>query len=202
MKRIFNLFPVLYKKFLGYLARSKLSYFWNDGSLTLLGLKIQILIAFCLSWYIPQISLLFLSVALVMRGIPTSWVTCSAYADGSSFFFFVYVYMGISVYYGSSQALRILVWLSGLAVFFFMILTAFLGYGLSWGRMFYWVLAVIISLITVVVFFGNISLSIRWGVFGLCQQTLTRFYSFHVFLVSVFRIFFYRFKNVDNNVNR
>ena len=187
MKRIFTFFPFLYKSSLGYLAPSNLSYFWNFGSLALFALALQLVTGLCLSWwYIPHIDLAFSSVEFIMREVLNGWMIRYAHANGASFFFLcVYIHMARSLYYGSYQSPRVLVWLSGLAIFFLMILTAFLGYVLPWGQMSYWAATVITSLTTVVPFLGNIILSLIWGGFGLGQQTLTRFYSFHFVLPFV-----------------
>jgi ubiquinol-cytochrome c reductase cytochrome b subunit len=63
-----------------------------------------------------------------------------------------------------------------------MILTAFLGYVLPWGQMSFWAATVITSLATVIPVIGDVILMTIWGGFGIGQQTLTRFYSFHFLL--------------------
>ena len=100
MKQIFNLFIIRYQKFLGYLAPSKLNYFWNLCSLAFCGLRITKLIAFCLSWYKPQIDLFFLSLAFKMHEMHTCCMMRCAHTNGVSFLFLlVCVHMGISLYY-------------------------------------------------------------------------------------------------------
>jgi quinol-cytochrome oxidoreductase complex cytochrome b subunit len=68
----------------------------------------------------------------------------------------------------------------------------------------YWAATVITSLTTVVPFIGNIILSLIWGGFGLGQQTLTRFYSFHfvlpfvlLFLIAVHLLFLHETGSSD-----
>jgi quinol-cytochrome oxidoreductase complex cytochrome b subunit len=54
--------------------------------------------------------------------------------------------MGRGFYYGSFAFPRQLLWCSGVLIWFFMVMTAFMGYVLPWGQMSYWAAMVITSL--------------------------------------------------------
>jgi len=71
------------------------------------------------------------------------------------FFFVVYLHIARSLFYGSYQQPRVLVWLSGLCIYVLMILTAFLGYVLPWGQMSFWAATVITNLASAVPIFGD-----------------------------------------------
>lgn len=76
-----------------------------------------------------------------------------------------------------------------------MILTAFSGYVLPWGQMSFWAATVITSLAGIIPFIGDSVIMLTWGGFGIGQQTLTRFYSFHFLLpfILVFLVFVHLF---------
>jgi len=166
------------------LTPSNLSYFWNFGSLALFFLAVQIITGFCLSWYyISHIDMAFFSVEFIMREVNNGWLIRYLHANGASFFFLVvYLHIARSLFYGSYQRPRMFVWFTGFIIYILMILTAFLGYVLPWGQMSFWAATVITSLTTTIPLIGNDLVMLVWGGFGIGQQTLTRFYSFHFIL--------------------
>lgn len=184
MSRVFTLFKDFYFYSFNYMTPTNLSYFWNFGSLALFFSVVQILTGFCLSWYyIAHVDFAFFSVEFIMREVNNGWFIRYLHSNGASFFFLVvYLHIARSLFYGSFQSPRIFVWWTGIIIFISMILTAFLGYVLPWGQMSFWAATVITSLTTVVPFIGNNLVMLIWGGFGISQQTLTRFYSFHFIL--------------------
>jgi ubiquinol-cytochrome c reductase cytochrome b subunit len=190
MPRFFYFIKQIYVLTFLYLSPSNLSFNWNFGSLALVFLLLQIITGLCLSWYyIPHLDWAFTSVEFIMREISNGWILRYAHANGASFFFFVtYIHISRSLFYNSYQKPRAFVWLSGLVIFFLMILTAFLGYVLPWGQMSFWAATVITSLTTVIPLIGNSLLMLIWGGFGIGQQTLSRFYSFHFLLPFILLI--------------
>jgi len=187
MRRPFFYVTELYSLALLYLTPVNLSYWWNFGSLALTFLLLQVVTGLCLSWwYIPHVDWAFYSVEYIMREVLNGWLIRYSHANGASFFFLVtYLHIARSLFYSSYQKPRIFVWWSGLVIYFLMILTAFLGYVLPWGQMSFWAATVITSLATVIPFLGESILMLIWGGFGIGQQTLTRFYSFHFFFPFV-----------------
>ena len=185
--RFFIYIKKLYSITFNYATPINLSYLWNFGSLALFFLIIQIITGLCLSWYyIAQVDLAFNSVEYIMREVNYGWLIRYLHSNGASFFFLViYLHIARSVLYGSFQRPRIFVWWSGILIFIIMILTAFLGYVLPWGQMSFWAATVITSLVTAIPYIGTDLVMIIWGGFGIGQQTLTRFYSFHFVLPFV-----------------
>jgi ubiquinol-cytochrome c reductase cytochrome b subunit len=181
MVRFFSYFKNIYSLTFNYSTPSNLNYFWNFGSLALFFLVIQIITGLSLTWYyIAHIDFAFSSVEFIMREVNSGWLLRYLHSNGASFFFFVvYLHIARSLFYGSYQQPRVLVWLSGLCIYVLMILTAFLGYVLPWGQMSFWAATVITSLTTVFPYVGSDLVMLVWGGFGIGQQTLTRFYSFH-----------------------
>jgi ubiquinol-cytochrome c reductase cytochrome b subunit len=73
--------------------------------------------------------------ATVMRDVPNGRWLRIAHANGASLFFMVvYVHMIRAFYYSSWSAPNEAVWLLGIALLLLMIITAFIGYVLPWGR--------------------------------------------------------------------
>jgi ubiquinol-cytochrome c reductase cytochrome b subunit len=190
MRRPFSFFNTLYSLTWLYLTPSNLSYLWNHGSLAFFFLSLQILTGLALSWYyIAQVDWAFYSVEFIMREVLNGWILRYSHSNGASFFFFVtYLHIARALFYGSYQQPRMYVWLTGLVIYFLMILTAFLGYVLPWGQMSFWAATVITSLATVIPLLGDSFVMLIWGGFGIGQPTLSRFYSFH--FVLPFVIFF------------
>lgn len=76
-----------------------------------------------------------------MREVPYGYIIRYTHANGAAFFFIlVYLHIARSFIYGSYNLYsnRILAWNIGIAIFFIMILTAFIGYSLVYGQMSYW----------------------------------------------------------------
>lgn len=111
-------------------APSSISYWWNLGSLLGLTLIIQILTGVTLAMhYSSNLELAFISVEHIMRDVNFGWLIRYMHANGASFFFIlVYGHMGRGMYYGSYRQPRVLVWIIGVLLFLFMIITAFLGF--------------------------------------------------------------------------
>ena len=79
--------------------------------------------------YTPHIDLAFASVEHIMRDVNNGWLIRYIHANGASLFFiWVYIHIGRGLYYGSYKSPRGMLWLVGLAIYFIMMATAFLGY--------------------------------------------------------------------------
>lgn len=161
---------------------SRLSFFWNFGSLLGLYLFFQILTGLFLSLHFSgRTYLSFDSVIHIIRDVNYGWLLRIIHANGASFFFlFMYFHIGRGIYYGSYQFYK--VWLSGATIFLLSIATAFLGYVLPWGQMSFWAATVITNLLSAVPYLGGILVEWVWGGFSVGSATLTRFYSFHFIL--------------------
>jgi ubiquinol-cytochrome c reductase cytochrome b subunit len=136
---------------------SNISYLWGYGSLLGLCLVIQIVTGVTLAMhYTPNADLAFISVEHIMRDVNFGWFIRYAHANVASFFFiFVYLHMGRGLYYGSYKSPRILLWTTGVIIYFLMIGTAFLGYVLPWGAMSFWGATVITNMISAIPWIGK-----------------------------------------------
>nr|ALO20829.1 cytochrome b [Halitholus cirratus] len=156
-----------------------ISYFWNFGSLLGLCLVIQILTGIFLAMhYCADVSLAFSSIAHISRDVNYGFLLKYLHANGASAFFLcVYIHIARGLYYGSY--LRKHLWMSGVAIFLIMMLTAFIGYVLPWGQMSFWGATVITNFLSAIPYIGNDVVQWVWGGFSIGNATLNRFFSLH-----------------------
>lgn len=164
-----------------YPVPNNINSFWNFGVLAGLCLVLQILTGIFLAmYYIPKADLAFFSVEHIMRDVTNGWFLRYLHANGASFFFIVvYIHMFRGLYYNSYIKPRQMLWIIGVLILLFMIITAFLGYVLPWGQMSFWAATVITNLFSVVPLVGNNIVIWLWGAYSVGNETLNRFYSFH-----------------------
>nr|AOX13204.1 cytochrome b [Lamprotula caveata] len=162
-----------------------LSALWNTGSLLGLCLVIQTLSGIFLAiHYTPDTSHAFSSVVHIVRDVNFGWMLRNMHATGASLFFLcAYTHIGRGIYYSSYLFTKM--WLSGVALLFTLMATAFLGYVLPWGQMSYWGATVITNLLSVIPYFGDLLVTWIWGGFTVANATLNRFFVFHFLLPFV-----------------
>ena len=131
--------------------------------------------------YISDSNVAFNSVFHIVRDVNNGWLIRYIHANGASFFFiFVYVHIAKAIYYGGY--LRVSLWISGIAIFFIMMGTAFLGYVLPWGQMSFWGATVITNFASAIPYIGKNIVYWVWGGFSVGAPTLSRFFAFHFIL--------------------
>jgi ubiquinol-cytochrome c reductase cytochrome b subunit len=178
---------ILSSHLVDYPSPTNLGYLWGIGSTAGLCLGIQIVTGIFLAMhYTPHVDLAFASVEHIMRDVNNGWLIRYIHANGASMFFItVYVHLFKNLYYGSYTHPREHLWCSGVAIFFLMVLTAFLGYVLPWGQMSFWGATVITNLVSAVPFVGPPIVEWLWGGFSVDNPTLNRFFSLHYLLPFV-----------------
>jgi len=177
----------LYETAFIYPSPSSLNYLYNFGVLALLCLVVQIITGLLLSFhYQPNIDLAFASVERINRDVNYGWLIRYCHLNFASFFFVsVFGHIWRSLYYGSFLYPRTLLYISGLVLFFLLIVISFIGYVLPWGQMSFWGATVITNLATSVPFIGDQIIEILWGGFAVSQPTLNRFFGLHFLLPFV-----------------
>jgi quinol-cytochrome oxidoreductase complex cytochrome b subunit len=181
------LLNMLQKTAIGYDAPSNLTYAWSFGIFSMLTLGIQFISGIFLSMhYIPEINYAFNSIEHIMRDVNGGWLFRYLHSNGASFFFIcVYLHMLRSLWYGSFIYPRSKLWHIGVLIFFFMIVTAFLGYVLPWGQMSFWGVTVITNLLSIVPIYGDSLVIWIWGGHSVGQPTLNRFFLLHMLLAMI-----------------
>src|SRR5690349_2483179 len=184
MRKIKNIFFIIYDFFISYPVPTNLSYFWNFGVYAFMCLIVQMITGIFLGmYYVADQVYAFISVDYIMREVSYGWLIRYIHANGASFFFImVYLHMIRTFYYCSFTKPRQMVWLTGIVIFLLMIITAFLGYVLPWGQMSFWAATVITNLLSAVPLIGNEIVIWLWGGYAVDNATLTRFYSLHYLL--------------------
>lgn len=164
---------------------SRISYFWNFGSLLGLCLIIQILSGLFLSiHYSNNASIAFFRIVHCSWDINLGWLLRIVHANGASAFFIcLYLHAGRGVYYGSYSLKH--TWGIGVVILLSVMATAFLGYVLPWGQISFWGAAVITKLLSTVPYFGPDIVQWLWGDYGVSEATLTRFFALHFLLPFV-----------------
>jgi ubiquinol-cytochrome c reductase cytochrome b subunit len=178
------LFQIFWDHIGSYPAPKNINYTWSFGALSGICLIIQILTGLFLSMhYVPEVSCAFSSIEHIMRDVNYGWFLRYLHANGASMFFFViFCHIFRNFYFGSYQNPRILLWFSGVIIFFLLMATAFLGYVLPWGQMSFWGATVITNLFSAIPIYGTLIVEWLWGGFSVDQSTLNRFYSLHFVL--------------------
>ncbi len=173
----------------GYPVPRNLNYFWNFGILAGIFLVIQIVtgIVLAMHYVAGAEGGAFNSVnQLIMRDVNAGWLLRYAHMNGASFFFIVvYIHIFRSLYYGSYQAPREMVWMLGLVIYLLMMATAFMGYVLPWGQMSYWGAQVITGFFSAFPLVGEPIRVWLLGGYAPDQAALTRFFSLHYLLPFV-----------------
>nr|QLY90121.1 cytochrome b [Athripsodes aterrimus] len=161
---------------------SSISFWWNMGSLLGICLMTQFITGLLLTMhYTPHIDLAFDSINHIYRNINMGWFIRTMHANGASMFFlFIYFHIGRNLYYNSYTMM--MVWNSGIIIFFLLMATAFLGYVLPWGQMSFWGATVITNLFSVIPYLGTDIVQWMWGSFAISNPTLNRFFMLHFLL--------------------
>jgi len=164
-----------------------LNYMWSFGSTAGICLVIQIITGIFLAMhYTPHIVYAFSSVEHIMRDVNNGWLIRYLHANGASMFFIVvYCHIFRGLYFGSYMYPRGRLWASGVAIFFIMMATGFMGYVLPWGQMSFWGATVITNLFSAIPFIGGSIVEWLWGGFSVDNATLNRFFSLHYLMPFV-----------------
>ena len=113
-----------------------------------------------------------------MRDVSYGWLIRYIHSNAASVFFIcIYIHIGRGIFCKSFN--NFLLWITGIILFLFLMLTSFLGYILPWGQMSYWGAVVITNLVSVIPFCGNFIVTWLWGGFSVSNPTLNRFFVLH-----------------------
>lgn len=166
-------------------APSRISLWWNFGSLLSICLIIQIATGLFLAiHYTANTEIAFRRVIHICRDVNYGWLLRNLHANGASLFFIcLYLHVGRGIYYGSYKLF--ITWAVGVLILIVIIGTAFLGYVLPWGQISLWGATVITNLISAVPYIGNDLVKWLWGGFSVDNATLTRFFTLHFLLPFV-----------------
>jgi len=160
-------------------APSRISYWWNFGSLLGLCLGTQIIRGIFLAiHYCPNIETAFNRVVHISQDVFYGWLLRAIHANGASLFFIcLYLHIRRGIYYHSFHLNE--VWNIGIILLLAVIATAFMGYVLPWGQISFWGATVITNLLSAIPYIGEITVQWIWGGFAIDNATLNRFFTIH-----------------------
>lgn len=163
-------------------ASFTLTLFWNFGRMLGLVLVFQVFTGLFLSFFYSNERIFsFFSVQYIMYEVSSGWIFRLFHFNGASlFFFFLYLHFFKGMFFFSFRLWK--VWARGLTLFLLVMGEAFMGYVLVWAQMSYWASVVIISLLSVIPFFGVNLVYWFWGGFFVGASTLKFFFSLHFLL--------------------
>lgn len=158
---------------------SRISYWWNFGSLLGLCLISQLITGLFLAiQFTADSSYSFIRVARIAQDVNFGWSLRRLHTNGARIFFIcLYLHLGRGIYYESYSLTY--TWIRGVTILLLVIASAFLGYVLPWGQISFWGARVITGLIQAVPYLGPDIIKWLWGGFSVERPTLTRFFSLH-----------------------
>jgi ubiquinol-cytochrome c reductase cytochrome b subunit len=170
-----------------YFAPKNLNFWYFFGVFSLVVLVNQVLTGIWLTMvYTPTEAEAFASIEHIMRHIPYGWLLRYMHSTGASaFFIVVYLHMYRALLYGSYQAPRELLWLTGCVLFMILMAESFTGYVLPWGQMSYWAAKVVGELFGTIPWIGDTLVTWVQGDYVISGVTLHRFFAFHVIAVPL-----------------
>lgn len=168
-----------------------LLWFWNFGFILGISIVIQVIRGFILSlYYNDSINYAFYSVIYLILEVENGYEIRFIHSRGASLLFFLmFIHIGRRIWFKSYYIWE--VWLSGVIIFFILIIVSFLGYILPWGQISFWAATVITNLLYVIPYVGGMVLEWVWGGFRVGGPTLSRFFILHYifpFVILVMRI--------------
>ncbi len=163
--------------------------FWSTfGFVALIAFIVQVITGIMLLlYYIPHPEYAFKSVQTITNEIPYGWLFRSIHNVGGNIIMAVIIIHLVHVFLrGSYKKPREITWVSGVLMFFLVLVTLISGHLLPWHQVGFWQTTVTSSVPAFLPIIGEwISSYIRGGE-AVTGITLSRFFSFHVVILPIF----------------
>lgn len=162
--------------------RSRLSFWWNTGSMLGTILVVQVFSGLLLIiFYIPSPSMALIRIEYITREVNLGWLARNLHSRGASLFFIcLYAHIRRGLIVGRWRLWK--VWSSGTILLLMVIGEALMGYVLPWGQISVWGACVITSLVRVIPLVGTQLVCWVWGGFVVRGATLKCFLMLHFLL--------------------
>ena len=175
-----------------YICPLNINFYWNNGFLISFFFIGQLSSGIILSTsYTSDVTFAYYSILSLIREIYSGWCFRYIHSQGASFIFVLYfLHIARAVVYSSCLFLPS-TWFSGIWLFIFLILIAFIGYLLPWGMLSFWGATVITNILS----FIPLLIEIICGGYFISTSTLKRFFVIHFALpfLSFYLIFIHLF---------
>ena len=164
---------------------SAASWFYVFGSGTLLCFVIQIITGVCLAFiYVPSASDAYASLEYLTFKQPLGWLLRAIHYWGSNFMVAIMtVHIAQVFLFGAFKYPRELTWISGVALLFCTLGMAFTGQVLRFDQDAYWGLGIGAAVMGRVPLIGANLVRLMLGGSIIAGETLSRFFTLHVFLI-------------------
>ena len=198
-------FAIIYKSQLySYPTPNNISYLYNYGFLLNICIVLQIITGIYLSiHYISIISYSFFIIKHIIHDIYNGSLLRYLHSNEASFTFIIlYLHIYRSIIF-QSYIFLFYTWITGIFLYLFLLMIAFLRYILPWGQMSFWGATVITNVLS------TIPDLIEWicGNFFIYNPTLNRFFILHFILpfliiyLLLFHIFYLHLLSSNNPLN-
>jgi quinol-cytochrome oxidoreductase complex cytochrome b subunit len=188
----FHLNHLVSSHLISYLTPLNINFYWNIGFLISIFLISQLSSGIILSTsYTSDVTFAYYSISSFIREVYSGWSFRYIHSQGASFIFaFYFLHIARAVVYSSCLFLPN-TWFSGIWLFIFLILIAFIGYLLPWGMLSFWGATVITNLLS----FIPLLIELICGGYFISTSTLKRFFVIHFALpfLSFYLIFIHLF---------
>jgi Cytochrome b subunit of the bc complex len=168
-----------------HVPKSSGSWFYVFGSATLLCFMIQVATGICLALiYQPSASEAYASLEYLSYEVPLGWYLRAVHNWGSNFMVgIMLIHMTQVFLFGAYKYPREITWLSGCVLLFLTLGMAFTGQVLRFDEDAYWGLGIGASIMGRFPFFGQEMVNMMLGGPIIAGQTLSRFFTLHVFVL-------------------
>ena len=172
--------------------RSTASWFYVFGSVTFVLFLLQIVTGICLAFtYVPSAAEAWNSLQALNHEVPAGWFLRAMHFWGSTFMVGVLLLHAVQVFlFGAFKFPRELTWVFGVVLLLLTLGMAFTGQVLRFDQDAYWGLGIGASILGRVPFVGAQLVHLLLGGPIIAGDTLSRFFSLHVFIVPGLLFFF------------
>lgn len=161
--------------------------FYCLGGLTITGFIFQMALGFCLTFfYRPIVTEAYPSIVLLLSFLSTGWVIRSVHRWTASLMVICLVtHIGRVYLTGGFKLPRELTWFTGILLSVVIVSFGVSGYSLPWDQVAFWACKIVTGVPDALPFLGKYIIKLLRGGTSVGQETLTRFFSGHTFVLPV-----------------
>jgi len=159
--------------------------FYCLGGVTLICFLIQFATGFAMTYYYkPTVAEAFASVNYIMNEVNFGWLIRSIHRWSASMMVLSMILHVCRVYLtGGFKRPRELTWVTGVILASLTVSFGVTGYSLPWDQVGYWAVKIVTQVPSAIAVVGDFIVEFLRGGAGVGQETLTRFYSAHTFVL-------------------
>jgi cytochrome b6 len=159
--------------------------FYCLGGITLVAFMVQFATGFAMTFYYkPTTAEAFKSVEYIMNEVSFGWLIRSIHRWSASMMVLAMILHVFRVYLtGGFKKPRELTWVTGVILAVLTVSFGVTGYTLPWDQVGYWAAKIVTQVPGAVPVIGDLVVLLLRGEPGVGQETLTRFYSSHTFVL-------------------